>query len=132
MFPKLPLGDLNYEVSCRFWVFSAFLCVSAQDARTASVPGSIQTAEQRIADIIGRMTLEEKAQQLNHLNAGIPRLKVALETAETKHITIALPESQLSYYDVTMHEFIVAPGTFKVMIGSSAEDIRLSTDLETN
>jgi beta-glucosidase len=41
-----------------------------------------------------------------------------------------LPVSQLSYYDVTTHKFIVAPGTFKVMIGSSADDIRLRTDLE--
>lgn len=32
--------------------------------------------EQRIADLIGRMTLKEKVQQLNHLNVGIPRLKV--------------------------------------------------------
>ena len=31
----------------------------------------------RIADLIGRMTLEEKAQQLNHLNKGIPRLGVS-------------------------------------------------------
>ena len=30
----------------------------------------------RIADLIGRMTLEEKAQQLNHLNKGIPRLGI--------------------------------------------------------
>jgi beta-glucosidase len=58
--------------------------------------------------------------------------RVPLEPGETKHITIALPVSQLSYYDVTTHKFIVAPGTFKVMIGSSADDIRLRTDLEVN
>ena len=32
--------------------------------------------EVRIRDLIGRMTLEEKAQQLNHLNRGIPRLNI--------------------------------------------------------
>jgi beta-glucosidase len=58
--------------------------------------------------------------------------RVLLEAGETKHITIALPVSQLSYYDVTTHKFIVAPGTFKVMIGSSADDIRLRTELEIN
>lgn len=58
--------------------------------------------------------------------------RVMLEAGETKHITIALPVSQLSYYDVATHKFIVAPGTFKVMIGSSADDIRLRTDLEIN
>jgi beta-glucosidase len=56
--------------------------------------------------------------------------RVMLEVGETKHITIALPVSQLSYYDVATHKFIVSPGTFNVMIGSSADDIRLRTDLE--
>ncbi|WP_263384344.1 glycoside hydrolase family 3 C-terminal domain-containing protein [Granulicella arctica] len=34
--------------------------------------------EQRISDLIGRMTIEEKASQLNHLNTGIPRLNVPM------------------------------------------------------
>jgi beta-glucosidase len=34
--------------------------------------------EARIHDLIGRMTLEEKASQLNHLNQGIPRLNVPM------------------------------------------------------
>jgi beta-glucosidase len=55
-----------------------------------------------------------------------------LEPGETKHVTIALPVSQLSYYDVVTHKFVVAPGTFKVMIGSSSDDIRLKADLEIN
>src|SRR5450756_2393504 len=34
--------------------------------------------EQRIADLLGRLTLEEKAAQLNHLNTGIPRLQIPM------------------------------------------------------
>lgn len=34
--------------------------------------------EQRITDLIGRLTLEEKAQQLNHTNTGLPRLGIAM------------------------------------------------------
>jgi beta-glucosidase len=34
--------------------------------------------EDRITDLIGRLTLEEKAQQLNHLNNGIPRLNIPM------------------------------------------------------
>ena len=32
--------------------------------------------EARIRDLIGRLTIEEKAQQLNHLNKGLPRLGI--------------------------------------------------------
>jgi beta-glucosidase len=57
--------------------------------------------------------------------------RVVLEPSETKHITLALPASQLSYYDVAAHDFVVAPGMFNVMIGSSSDDIRLRTALKT-
>jgi beta-glucosidase len=56
--------------------------------------------------------------------------RVVLEPGETKHVTIALPASQLSYYDVATHKFVVAPGMFNVMIGSSSDDIRLRDNLE--
>jgi beta-glucosidase len=56
--------------------------------------------------------------------------RVVLEPGETKHITLALPASQLSYYDVAAHNFVVAPGMFNVMIGSSSDDIRLRTALK--
>jgi beta-glucosidase len=53
------------------------LCsASAQDAPQPAYLDPSKPTEQRVADLIGRMTLEEKAQQLNHLNVGIPRLKV--------------------------------------------------------
>jgi len=50
---------------------------SAQDATRPVYLDPSKPTEQRVADLIGRMTLEEKAQQLNHLNVGIPRLQVA-------------------------------------------------------
>jgi beta-glucosidase len=49
----------------------------AQDATRPVYLDPSKPTEQRVADLIGQMTLEEKAQQLNRLNVGIPRLKVA-------------------------------------------------------
>jgi len=46
-------------------------------AQSAAAPGFRDTKrpiEDRITDLIGRLTLEEKAQQLNHTNKGLPRL----------------------------------------------------------
>jgi beta-glucosidase len=56
--------------------------------------------------------------------------RVVLEPGETKRVTITLPATQLSYFDVSSHKFIVAPGMFNIMIGSSSDDIRLRTALE--
>ncbi len=61
-----------------FCGFLLRLCVaSAQEASRPIYLDPSKPVEQRVADLIGRITLEEKAQQLNHLNVGIPRLKVA-------------------------------------------------------
>lgn len=61
-------------------VYGLLFCLSVAVAQEATRPTYLDPSkpmEQRVADLIGRMTLEEKAQQLNHLNVGIPRLKVA-------------------------------------------------------
>ena len=55
--------------------------------------------------------------------------RVTLEPGEKKRITFRLSVDQLAFYDRHMR-LVVEPGTFKVMIGSSSEDIRLSGSFE--
>jgi beta-glucosidase len=52
--------------------------VLAQDGRTPLFRDPSQPIEKRVNDLVGRLTLEEKAAQLNHLNTGIPRLGISL------------------------------------------------------
>ncbi|MEO8737791.1 MAG: glycoside hydrolase family 3 C-terminal domain-containing protein [Edaphobacter sp.] len=58
--------------------------------------------------------------------------RVTLEPGETKHVTFNLPASELAYYKVSSKRFVVEPGAFNLMIGSSSEDIRLRAQLEVN
>ena len=51
---------------------------SAQDSSRLPFRDTSKPIEDRITDLIGRLTIEEKAQQLNHLNTGIPRLGIGL------------------------------------------------------
>lgn len=64
------------------------------------------------------------------LQLGAFRDLEVVERGETKHVSIALPASALSYYDIVTHKFIVVPGIFDVTIGSSSVDTRLQTRLE--
>ena len=50
--------------------------------------------------------------------------KVSLEPGETKSIKLKLVPEDLALFDRDMN-FVVEPGTFKVMIGSSSSDIKL-------
>ncbi len=55
--------------------------------------------------------------------------RLALEPGEKKTVTFELSMDQLAFYDRHM-KFIVEPGLFKVMVGSSSEDIRLEGSFE--
>ncbi|EMR68516.1 putative glycoside hydrolase family 3 protein [Eutypa lata UCREL1] len=50
--------------------------------------------------------------------------KVYLEPAETKHVTIPLDKYAVGYYDESIPAWIAEEGTFRVLIGASAADIR--------
>jgi len=50
--------------------------------------------------------------------------KVFLEPAETKHITVPLDKYAVGYYDPARKAWIAEEGTFRVLIGASAADIR--------
>src|SRR5438270_168760 len=54
------------------------LLFAQQPAGTPVYLDSSKPQAQRIADLISRMTVDEKASQLNHLNTGIPRLQVPM------------------------------------------------------
>ena len=55
--------------------------------------------------------------------------RVSLRPDETKTVTFLLTPADLSFWDRNM-KFVVEPGWFRVMVGASSEDIRLSGEFE--
>ncbi|HZL43809.1 MAG TPA: glycoside hydrolase family 3 C-terminal domain-containing protein [Verrucomicrobiae bacterium] len=56
--------------------------------------------------------------------------RVSLKPGEKKTVTIPLTADQISFYDVKTHQFVVEPGEFEIMVGSSSRDIRSHGKLE--
>lgn len=50
--------------------------------------------------------------------------RIELDPGEKRTVKFAVPVEKLSFYDEKTHGFIVEPGLFDIMIGSSSEDIR--------
>ncbi len=50
--------------------------------------------------------------------------RVSLAAGQTKRVTFTVPAEELAYWDETKQNFAVEPGSFKVMVGGSSEDIR--------
>jgi beta-glucosidase len=55
--------------------------------------------------------------------------RVSLQPKETRQLTFTLAEEDLGYY-TAQGKYIVEPGIFEVMLGSSSEDIRLMGNME--
>lgn len=56
--------------------------------------------------------------------------KVFLKAGETKNVVIRLDGTEaFRYYDNWLRDFVVEPGDYEILVGSSSDDIRLSTSI---
>lgn len=56
--------------------------------------------------------------------------RIRLNPGEKQNLTFTVPADKLAFYDEKTHAFIVEPGMFEIMIGSSSEDIRAKGQVE--
>jgi beta-glucosidase len=76
-----PLSVRLNATKHRLLSLALLACSATALAQSAARPVYLdpsQPTDKRVADLIGRLTLEEKAAQLNHLNKGIPRLNIPM------------------------------------------------------
>ena len=55
-------------------------------------------------------------------------VKVSLQPGETKSVSIALNTADFGYYNTQIHGWYAESGTYRILIGSSSSDIRLTAD----
>jgi len=55
--------------------------------------------------------------------------KIALAAGEVGSVSLQLPRRAFSRFDEASHKWVVDPGTWHILVGSSSADIRLTADL---
>jgi beta-glucosidase len=58
--------------------------------------------------------------------------KVFLKAGETKRVTFQITDEDLSYYNVSMHKWVVENGVYDLYLCASSQDIRLKVSIEYN
>lgn len=58
--------------------------------------------------------------------------KVALKPGQTRHVRLKLNARSFAYWDINTHGWKIAPGTYRIMVGSSSRDYALQGDLKIN
>jgi beta-glucosidase len=56
--------------------------------------------------------------------------KVKLKSNERKTVELNLTVGDFSFYDDSTHSWVVEPGTFNILLGSSSRDIHLQKEIE--
>jgi beta-glucosidase len=56
--------------------------------------------------------------------------RISLDAKEKNAVTFALPAGDLAFYDIGTKKFVVKPGAFDILVGSSSEDIRLKDKVQ--
>jgi beta-glucosidase len=129
--PGTPLYEFGYGLSYTKFEYSNFTMpkdiyngnsieVSFDIKNTGKVKGD-EVAQLYINDIVSSTSKPVKELK------GYER--ITLEPGETKTVKLKLTPEDLSLFDRNMN-FVVEPGTFEVLIGSSSRDIRLKGEFE--
>ncbi len=58
--------------------------------------------------------------------------RISLDTNESKIVKFTVPSEELAFWDVKTNSFVVEPGEFEIMVGSSSNDIRSSGEFKVN
>jgi beta-glucosidase len=58
--------------------------------------------------------------------------KVTLLPGQRRPLQLVLDKRAFSYWDVTAHDWLVAPGTYQIMVGTSSRDIQLQGQITIN
>ena len=95
--------------------------VSLKVTNTGSVTGS-EIVQVYVKDEVSALERPEK--ELKGFE------KVQLEPGVSTAITIDLTKEAFTYYDDTKKQWVLEPGKFTILIGSSSRDIRLSGEME--
>ena len=110
----------NLQISPRQQTVGGKINISVDVKNIGSRAGT-EVVQLYTRDVVSSVTTYEKNLR------GFER--VELKPGETKSLKFVLASPDLALWDRNMR-FVVEPGTFRVMIGSSSEDIRVSGEFE--
>ncbi len=123
----MPLFPFGYGLSYTTFEYSNLRISGEMFSRTtpASVTCTVTNTGKRAGDEVVQLYIRDemasRARPVIELK-GFQRIQ--LQPGETRTVTFSLGWDQLKMLDETM-KWVVEPGTFRIMVGSSSKDIRL-------
>ena len=128
-FTGTPLYPFGYGLSYTTFTYNNLSVSSASIApsQAVTITASVTNSGSRAGDEVAQMYIHEAAPSVKR---PIKELKgfqrLSLSPGQTQTATFTLSYNDLAYWDSTSQRFVVKPGVFDIMVGSSSADTRLN------
>jgi beta-glucosidase len=130
--PTTPLWEFGYGLSYTTFEYSN-LVVGAKEIGTqgsVEVSADVSNAGSRAGEEVVQLYINDVVSSVTRPVKELKGFqKIALQPGEKKTVRFTLTPEELAFYDQSMVRR-VEPGTFRVMLGSSSEQIRLRGSFE--
>jgi beta-glucosidase len=101
--------------------------------QSVSITTVVTNTGNRVGDEVVQLYVhDEKASVVRPLKQLMEFERMTLEPGESKTVHFTLLAKDLSFWDIKKKAFVVEPGTFKVLVGSSSADIKSSGQFKIN
>lgn len=129
--PGTPLYEFGYGLSYTTFEYSNLqMPKEINSGGEVEISVEVKNAGERKGDEVAQLYIHDR---ISSTSKPIKELKgyerITLEPGETKTVNLKLTPEDLSLFNRDMN-FVVEPGTFEVMIGSSSQDIRIKREFE--
>jgi beta-glucosidase len=128
-FTGTPIYPFGFGLSYTTFTYDnlALTSTAIAPSQTVTITATVKNTGSRAGDEVAQMYIHEVAPSLKRPIKelkGFQRLTLAPGQSQTATFTLSYDDC--AYWDSTSQKFVVKPGVFNVMVGSSSADIRLN------
>jgi len=127
-----PLWPFGYGLSYTTFEYSNLRVVPNPDSSVlVTVTVDVTNTGERGGDEIVQLYVKDEYASVVRPAMELKRFeRVTLAPGETKTISFSLDDAAFAFYDERTRAWVVEPGTFEIILGSSSRDIRASAKIE--
>jgi beta-glucosidase len=128
-----PLFPFGHGLSYTHFTYSNFRIASKKVSLDGEVNVSvtIQNSGKRLGDEVVQLYVHDVKSSVKRPVKELRGFqRITLKPGEKQNLTFKVPVEKLAFYDERTHGFLVEPGSFNIMLGSSSEDIRVTGQVE--